>query len=52
MLVITTNETAKASAVLCGCLWRDLYERDPLEIVQKVCPSAKFSKDFTSEYFD
>lgn len=52
VLVITTNETSKANAVLHVCLWREVYERDPLEIIQKVCPSAKFSTDFTPEYFD
>ena len=52
VLVIPTNETSKTNAVLRVCLWRDVYERDPLEIIQKVCPSTKFSTDFTPEYFD
>ena len=51
-LVITTNETSKANAVLRVCLGRDVYETDALEIIQKVCLSAKFSTDFTPEYFD
>lgn len=52
VLVITTNETSKANAVLRVCLGRDMYETDALEIIQKVCLSAKFSTDFTPEYFD
>lgn len=37
---------SKSQRGFSWCLWRDFCEKDPLELV---CPSAKFSKYFTSK---